>query len=337
MDFDRRRLLAGTGMAVAGAAIGLPTSVRAAKIQLKCGTVVPESHPVTIRLREAAEQVLRDTNGEVEVAVFPNGQLGSDADMLSQLRSGALEMFAQSASNLATLVTRASIINVGFAWGGYEKVWPAVDGELGEFIRREITNAGLVPFEKMWDNGFRQTTTSVRAINVPADFEGLKLRVPNSAMFTSLFKALGASPVALNFSEAYSALQTKVVDGQENPLAIIQTFKLAEVQKYLSFTNHIWDGFWLMSGARTWASVPEDVKGIMFKHFNAAAIRQRKDIEGLSVSLRDELGKAGFTINDTQAGPFQQKLRGAGFYAEWKSRFGAEAWGRLEKYAGEVS
>jgi tripartite ATP-independent transporter DctP family solute receptor len=336
MTLTRRTWLGGA-IGLAGAAIGSPKAARAASLRLKCGVVTPDSHPMSIRLREAAARVLADTSGECEIAIFPNGQLGSDADMLSQLRSGALEMFAQSASNLATLVPRASVINVGFAWSGYDKVWPAVDGGLGDLIRGDIAKAGLIPFDRMWDNGFRQTTTSVRPIAVPADFDALKLRVPNSALFTSLFKALGAAPVALNFSEAYSALQTRVVDGQENPLAIIKSFRLAEVQKYLSFTNHVWDGFWLMSGARTWAQIPEDEKTIIRRRFDAAALDERGDIASLGAATRDELGQAGFTINDTQPAAFRQRLRDAGFYAEWKRRYGAEAWGRLETYAGDVS
>ncbi|AWB24629.1 ABC transporter substrate-binding protein [Methylobacterium currus] len=331
----RRSLLAG---ATAAAILPAPwVRAQSGALRLKCGVVTPDTHPATIRLREAAERVARETNGAVEVAVFPNGQLGSDTDMLSQLRSGALEMFAQSSSNLATLVPRASLINIAFAWSGYDKVWPAVDGELGAYIRAEITKAGLVPFDRMWDNGFRQTTTSVRPITGPADFEGLKLRVPNSALFTSAFRALGAAPVALNFSEAYSALQTKVVDGQENPLAIITSFKLAEVQKYLSFTNHIWDGFWLMSGHRTWSRLPEDVKAVLARHFDQAALDQRRDIEGQGVAMREALGKAGFAINDAPAAPFQDRLRKAGFYTEWKGKYGAEAWSHLEKFAGAVS
>ncbi len=334
LHLTRRSLMAGAAATVVAA-----PHVRAqgGGLRLKCGVVTPDTHPATIRLREAAEKVAKETSGAVEVAIFPNGQLGSDADMLSQLRSGALEMFAQSSSNLATLVPRASLINVAFAWSGYDKVWPALDGELGAYIRGEIAKAGLVPFERMWDNGFRQTTTSIRPIASPADFDGLKLRVPNSALFTSAFRALGAAPVALNFSEAYSALQTKVVDGQENPLAIITSFKLAEVQKYLSFTNHIWDGFWLMSGQRTWSRLPGDVKAVLARHFDAAALDQRRDIASQGDTMRAALGKAGFAINDAPPAPFQDRLRAAGFYAEWKGKYGAEAWSHLEKFAGAVS
>ena len=145
---------------------------------------------------------------------------------------------------LATLVPAASINGIGFAFPDYDTVWKAMDGDLGAYIRGEITKANLVVMDKIWDNGFRQTTSSTKPINGPDDLKGFKIRVPVSPLWTSMFKAFDAAPASINFSEVYSALQTKIVEGQENPLAIISTAKLYEVQKFCSLTNHMWDGFW---------------------------------------------------------------------------------------------
>ena len=127
-----------------------------------------------------------------------------------------------------------------------------MDGDLGAYIRGEIAKANLVAMDKIWDNGFRQTTSSSKPINHPDDLKGFKIRVPVSPLWTSMFKAFDAAPASINFSEVYSALQTKIVEGQENPLAIISTAKLYEVQKYCSLTNHMWDGFWFLANRRAW-------------------------------------------------------------------------------------
>ena len=132
---------------------------------------------------------------EFELKLFPNNQLGGDTDMFSQLRSGALECFTLSGVNvLSTLVPSAAIWGVGFAWKDYPTLWNALDGKFGAHLRSQIDKAGLVVLEKIWDNGFRQVTTSVRPIVTPTDLQGLKIRVPVSALWTSLFKSLGASP-----------------------------------------------------------------------------------------------------------------------------------------------
>jgi TRAP-type C4-dicarboxylate transport system substrate-binding protein len=199
-----------------------------------------------------------------------------------------------------------------------------MDGELGAYIRGEITKANLVVMDKIWDNGFRETTSSTKPINGPDDFKGFKIRVPVSPLWTSMFKAFDAAPASINFSEVYSALQTKIVEGQENPLAIISTAKLYEVQKFCSLTNHMWDGFWFLANRRAWT-------------INAAGVNERADVAKLNAGLRQELAGKGLTFNQPEIAPFREKLRSAGFYSEWKGRYGDEAWALLEKSVGKLS
>ncbi|HYZ61237.1 MAG TPA: TRAP transporter substrate-binding protein, partial [Acetobacteraceae bacterium] len=188
----------------------------AAEFSYKYANNSPVVHPLNVRAQEAADRILNASNGRLEIKLFPNNQLGSDTDMLSQLRSGALEFFTLSGLILSTLVPPASINGVGFAFKDYDQVWAAMDGKLGAFVRGEIAKRGLHPLDKMWDNGFRQTTSSTKPVKTPDDFRGFKIRVPVSPLWTSMFTALGASPASINFSEVYSALQTHIVDGQEN-------------------------------------------------------------------------------------------------------------------------
>ncbi len=254
---NRRRLL-GTTLA-AGAAFPLVAirtrPANAAEFSYKYANNSPVTHPLNIRTTEAAARIKEKTGGKVEIKVFPNNQLGSDTDMLSQLRSGALEFFTLSGLILSTLVPVASINGVGFAFKNYDQVWAAMDGDLGTLVRGEIDKRGLYAFSKMYDNGYRQITSATKPVKTPEDLNGFKIRVPVSPLWTSLFKAFGASPTAINFSEVYSALQTHVVDGQENPLALIDTAKLYEVQKYVAITNHMWDGFWLLANKKAFEAL----------------------------------------------------------------------------------
>src|SRR5277367_2647467 len=313
MSFSRRTLLKASAASAVLGGIGAPFVARAqtAEFTNKFANNLPESHPFMTRAREMAAAIKTETNGRFDLQVFPNSQLGSDTDMLSQVRSGGVEFFTLSGLILATLVPAASINGIGFAFPDYPTVWKAMDGDLGAYVRGEINKTGLEVMDKIWDNGFRQTTSSTKPINSPDDLKGFKIRVPVSPLWTSMFKAFDASPASINFAEVYSALQTKIVEGQENPLSIIQIAKLYEVQKYCSLTNHMWDGFWFLANAQAWQALPKDLQEIAARNVNAAAVKERADTEKLNASVKDELAGKGLVFNPTDAGPFREKLRSA--------------------------
>lgn len=190
---NRRCFVAGSS--ALGFTAAMPAIVSAApEFKFKFANIMPVDHPLNTRMVEASDRVKQLTDGRVDIQVFPASQLGTDADMLSQLRSGAIDFFAQTGLIVATLVPVASITGVGFAFSNYQQVWNAVDGKLGLHIVDAFAKANLVAFDKMWDNGFRQTTSAARPIKAPDDLKGFKIRVPPSALWTSLFKSLGASP-----------------------------------------------------------------------------------------------------------------------------------------------
>jgi tripartite ATP-independent transporter DctP family solute receptor len=211
-----------------------------------------------------------------------------------------------------------------------------MDGGLGQFIRAQISKAGLVSVSKFNDNGFRQITTSTKPVVSPGDLQGLKLRVPPAPMLTSLFKALGAGPAPINFNEVYSSLQTKVVEGQENPLAIIASARLYEVQKYCSLTSHVWDGYAILGNRRAWGRLPEDLHTIVSRELDRAADDERADIARLSVSLRQDLAAKGLAFNEVDKEAFRAALAKTSFYADWKAKYGPEAWGLLEQVTGKL-
>jgi TRAP-type transport system periplasmic protein len=333
MKMNRRALIAGATTA----AIFRPMIAQAADFRLKLSLNTPVGHPVATRSREAAEQIIKETNGRVQVDVFPSSQLGGDTDALSQLRSGALEMQAISGGVLANLIPGTNLYNVAFAFSDYDTVWKAMDGGVGAYIAETIEATGLHAHPRVWDNGFRQCTTSAAPINHPDDLKNLKFRVAPAPLLVSVFKSLGAAIASINVAEVYTALQTKVVDGQENGLALIDTLKLYEVQRYCSLTNHMWDGFILLFNGRTWKKLPPDVQKIINSAFNTAIDRQREDLRTLDAGLQTELQKKGFAFNKPDAAPFKKVLQEGGFYKDWKEKFGPKAWAELEKYTGTLA
>ena len=332
IKLPRRALLAGAALPLFAI-----RPARAAEFSLKLANNAPVTHPQTVRQMEAAERIKTASGGRLEIQVFPNNQLGSDTDMLSQLRSGAIDLFTLSGLILATLVPVASINGIGFAFNDYDTVWKAMDGKLGAMVRAEIDKRGLVAMEKMWDNGFRQITSSTHPIKTPADLKGFKIRVPVSPLWTSMFQALGASPISINFSEVYSALQTKIAEGQENPLSLIQIAKLYEVQKYISMTDHMWDGFWMLGNKRSITGLPADLQEIVARELNRSAMDERADIAKLNVSVAGDLKAKGLIFETVDKPAFRDALKQAGFYTEWKKKYGDEAWSVLEAEVGSLS
>ena len=331
----RRTLLASSAAAAAIAA--LPLRAGAAEFEYRMGHSSPESHPFHKRLLVVADRIAKETGGRMTLTIFPASQLGGDNDLLSQARSGAIEFVQPAGLILASVLPVAAVNGMGFAFKNYSQVWEAIDGDLGNYVREQIAaTAGLIPMERRWDLGFRQITSSDKPINSAADVEGLKLRVPGAPALVALFKALGAYPVSMQFGEVYTSLQTHIVDGEENPLSVIDAGKFYEVQKYCAITNHVWDGYWICANPDAWARLPEDIQIIVARAFNETALLERDDLAQLDQSLQATLEAKGVTFTKPDIATFRDKLNSAGFYAEWHEKIGNEGWTLLEKYVGKL-
>ncbi len=333
----RRALLGAATVACATAILGKGANA-AAEFEFKLGVNTPDTHPLTVRLTEAAREIGARSSGRLNVTVFPNSQLGGDPEMLSQLRAGGIELLAAPSMTLSTLVPLSGLPSVGFAFQSYDQVWAAMDGGVGDLVRDAIGNAGVVPMKKMWDNGFRQiTSSSSRQLNSVDDLKGFKIRVPVTALLTSLFSGLGALPSSISYSELYSALQTHIVEGQENPLAQVSTGKLYEVQKYCALSNHCWSGYWVIANRRALAGLPADLLAIVNEGFDAAAVKERADLLEMDRSLQGELTEQGMVFNKPDHSQFRAALVKAGFYIQWRKTYGNEAWESLERYTGRLT
>jgi tripartite ATP-independent transporter DctP family solute receptor len=263
--------------------------------------------------------------------------LGSDTDTLSQVRSGAIDFVCTAGSIYGNLVPAASINCIAFAFKDYETVWNAMDGDLGAYMRASFDKFNLVQVGKVFDHGFRQITHSTKPIITPKDLVGMKIRVPATPLWTSMFKGLDASPASVPIGELYTALQTKVVDGQENALPTIDAVKLYEVQKFCSYTSHMWEYFALVGNKRVWNALPEDLRAIATKIFEANAVKQRAAHNTLNSTLEAKLKTQGLQFNQVDTKPFRDLLQKSGYYVDWQKKFGSEPWALLEKYSGKLA
>ena len=325
------------GVAASTLVPGAVLAQGASKHTMKIAISIPESHPTSAALKAACAEILKESSGRLTIDVYPNGQLGSDTDTVSQVRSGAIDFVCTAGTIWGNLVPVTSINTVAFALADYPTVWKAMDGDLGAHIRAAFDKVNLVPVGKVFDHGFRQITNSSKPITSPKDLAGMKIRVPASPILVSLFKGLDASPATVPIGELYTALQTKVVDGQENALPTIEAGKFYEVQKYCSFTSHVWDCFTLVGNKRNWNLLPEDLRALATRVFDAHALKQRAAHEALDASLEGKLKSGGLQFNKVDGKPFREMLQKSGYYADWQKKFGPEAWALLEKYSGKLS
>jgi tripartite ATP-independent transporter DctP family solute receptor len=331
-----RKIFLASGAAFASIAI-LPRGVRAAGTTFKLGHDVYKGHPLHVRLQEFADNVKVATNGNLVIDVFPASLLGGDTQMLTQVRSNAMQMYAGPGGILASVAPNTSITYVGYAFKDYKTVWAAMDGDLGAFCRSDLEKIDLVPMPSIWNNGFNQVYSSLRPIVTPADFSGFKIRTSASPIFVSTFKALGASPTPINLNETYSALQTKIVDGFTDPLGIIEAERFYEVQKFASLTSQMWGGYWIVANHDAWSGLSKSIQETVMRLNTEAALKQRADVAAIEAREPGRLVGYGMTINRPEPAAFIKKMREAGFYSQWRDTFGDAGWHALEKYTGSLA
>jgi tripartite ATP-independent transporter DctP family solute receptor len=240
---------------------GVCQSASAQMAELKLGHVGEPGSLIGASADEFAKRANARLAGRVNVTVYGSSQLGGDKEMLQKLKLGTIDMVEPS-----TVMSSESDI-----FGVFEMPYLVKDRKHMQRIEKELFWSKFEPeVEKkgikvlaVWENGYRHITNSKRPINVPADLNGIKLRVPEGKWRVKMFQAYGANPSPMKFSEVFTALQTGVMDGQENPFAQIASAKFYEVQKYLSLTGHVYTPSYLVVGTRKWAALPPDVRKIL--------------------------------------------------------------------------
>ena len=302
-----------------------------ARFHYRLGANQPADSATARRLAEMAAAIERDTDGEFRLDVFPESRLGPDPRMFADLRGGALEFYLSGAL-LGGVAPTSALPMLPFAFRDSRTVFAALDGALGDRIRGELATAGLYAFRRLWQNGFHHMTTDVRPIETAADFAGLKIRTPGGEIAADFFRTLGAEAGMVPFSGMYDALKAKTFDGQSDPLGVVLSLRLYQVQRYLSLTAHWWTGFTLLANAAAWNALPAEIRTVVERAAEAAALAQRDDIETVNAAGAAALARHGMVVNTADSGSIQARL--GDFYARWRARFDPAAWALLDAETG---
>jgi len=299
----------------------------------RLGLNQPAGSPTARRAVEMGEAINREAGGEFRLEVFPESRLGPDPKMFADLRAGALEFFMAGAT-LGGVAPTSALPLLPFAFSASKAVFAALDGALGDRIRGELAANGLHAFRHCWQNGFHHLTNSVRPIHSADDLAGLKFRSPGGAIAADFFKTLGADAGMVPFSGMYEALKARQFDGQSDPLGVVLSLKLYEVQSYLSLTAHWWSGFTLLANAAAWSALPHAVQEVVERNAEKFALLQRDDIGRVNAAGAEELARRGMQVNTADTTSFRSRL--GDFYKSWRAKAGPEIWKLLEAYAGDI-
>jgi TRAP-type transport system periplasmic protein len=301
MTFKTRTLLLGAALLAA-----LSGPVAAQKI-LKLGIGLSEDHPQGQSAKKFAELLAQKTGGKVIAKVYANGSLGNDISMVSALRGGIQEMVVPDSSTLAGIIKDFGVINFPLVINSEQEADALLDGPFGQKLLAMLPDKGLVGLG-FWENGFRHITNSRRPITKAEDIAGLKLRVIQNPMFVDTFATLGANATPMAFTELYSAMEQKAVDGQENPTATILASKFYEVQKHVVTSRHMYSAWVLLLSKKAWDGLtPEEQKAVQ-EAGREATIYERKTIRDFSTNALSELKKQGMQVTELSAAE-QTKMR----------------------------
>ena len=265
----------------------LPLAAQAQTVKLTLGHGAAPGNPRHEASVKFAEAVKAKSGGRIEVQVAPSAQLGDDAAMVTAMRTGALDMSANSQGAVANAVPEYAAFGMPFLFSNAAAAFKLLDGPLGKELADKSAEKGLILLGT-WDNGIRQMSNSKRPIVKVEDMKGLKMRVPPDATLVDIMKALGAESQQIKFAELYVALQQGVVDGQENPLVNFHASKLYEVQKYLALTNHQFQMTPFLMSKRTWDKLTDaDKKAVTEAAAEATALQRRLSQEADDKLLAD--------------------------------------------------
>jgi TRAP-type transport system periplasmic protein len=306
------------------------SNASAARFHYRLGLNQPAASPTARRLAEMAQAVGHDTGDELVIEVFPEGRLGLDPEMLADMRQGKLEIY-MSGALLGDLAPASALPLIPFAFGRSDSVLAALDGALGDRIRGELLQHDIYAFRHSLQNGFHHLTTSTRAIRNADDLAGLRIRSPGGAVAGDFFRSFGAEAGYVPFNRMHGALAARQFDGQSDPLGVVLSLKLYEVQSYLSLTGHWWSGFTLLANLSAWRALPAAMRDIVERNVEKFALLQRADIEAVNAAGAEELARLGMTVDTPDSASFRARL--GGFYAHWRDKAGAEAWRLLETFA----
>ena len=278
---------------------------------IKFATQNPKGHPLVIGMEKFAEIVTAKSGGKIKVNMFPGGVLGGDAPNVSALQGGTLEMVSMNSGILASQVKDFAVFDYPFMFANGKEADAVVDGPFGKKMHAKLEPKGLIGLT-YWELGFRSITNSKRPITKVEDMEGLKLRVIPNAINVDWVKALGANPTPLAFPELYAALEQKAIDGQENPISVINANKFFEVQKYVTLTNHQYNPQSVLMSKKFWDSLNPAEQKIITEAAAESTVYQRQQARLQDVTALDAVKKGGMQVTELSAAElakFREKMK----------------------------
>ena len=317
---DRRKFLK-TGAGVAGASLAAPYVARAqTPLTMRWAHFAPEDHPANIAAKQFASRVEARTNGAIKINIFPNNVLGGPPEQAQQIKLGTIDMGLPTQGQLDKYDTAFAAVMLPFIFDSPAQAYKVLDGPAMDWLAPLAEKQGFILLRN-WEYGFRNVTNSVRPINVPDDMKGLKIRTPPELQIQASMEALGAIVQAIAFPELYLALSQKVVDGEENPIAVIYYSKFYEVQKHLAITRHIYNNMIHTIGVNSWKKLTPAQQQIFREESASAGDLMRKLIGDAEADQIDKLKTAGMLVTRPDLAPFRAKMD--------------PAYKRIAAYAGE--
>lgn len=297
--YRRDVVKAGAAIGVAGVSLGVSTAAQAqfADRTIKFTNGVNEDHPVGNGVRRMQELLAQRTGGRTKIQAFWGGSAGGDLQATQALRAGTQEMVCTSSSPLVGIVKELGVFDLPFLFANEREADAVLDGPAGQYFARKLDEAGLVLLS-YWENGFRNVTNSRRPITKWEDFEGVKMRVMQNNIFLDSFRTLGANAVPMAFGEVFTALETRTIDGQENPFVTIQTSKFNEVQRFLSVTRHAYTPFLVLYSKRLWEQLSPQEQTALRETAMDARLVQRQANRDLNARALAALRATGMQINE---------------------------------------
>ena len=282
------------------------------KITFKLASMTAMDHTYNQGAARFAELVRERSKGRIEIAIFPDGKLGKgEKELLEAVQQGTIDFYVGSTGPVAGFSPSMGILDLPFLFRDYAHVDKVLDGPIGRQLLDDLGKANLKGLA-FWENGFRDLTNSKKAVKVPADAKGLKIRTMENKIHLAAWKAVGVNPVALPFGELYGDLQKKSIDGQENPIAVIYTSKFNEVQKYLSLTQHVYSPALIAVSPKTWQTIAKDDQDMLLKTAAEVAPYQRKlGRDSEEKQIADLAAKGMIVTKDINKGMWYKVMEGA--------------------------
>lgn len=301
-----RRTLMTAALVAGGLLASTGALAQFAERTIKFTNGVNEDHPVGVGVKKMQEVLAAKTGGKMKITAFWGGAAGGDLPATQALRAGTQEMVCTSSSPLVGIVKELGAFDLPFLFANEKEADAVLDGPAGEYFNKKLEAAGLVNLA-YWENGFRNLTNSKKPVTKAEDFEGVKLRVMQNNIFLDSFKTLGANAVPMAFGEVFTALETRTIDGQENPFVTIETSKFSEVQKYLSVTRHAYTPFLILYSKKLWDQLNPQEQAVLREAAKEGQKVQREANRALNEKSLANLRKT-MTVNEVSAAEQKRML-----------------------------